>query len=117
MQGASDKLVQLMNTKVIVKNEGTEFIEEANGRLEVRDVKFKYPSKQDVLVLKGVSLETEMNTKRVVALCGSSGCGKSSIISLIERFYDPIEGAIYFNGRDIRELDMEWYHQKVGIVQ
>lgn len=56
MQGAADKLVSLMNTPVTVKNEGTAFIEDANGRLELRDVKFKYPAKQDVLVLKGVSL-------------------------------------------------------------
>lgn len=81
------------------------------------DVKFKYPHKQDVQVLKGVSLSTNMNTKRVVALCGSSGCGKSTIIQLIERFYDPCEGQILFNGRDIRDLDNEIYHQQIGIVQ
>jgi len=53
---------------------------DATGRLELIDVKFKYPNKQDVMVLKGVSLETNIKTKRVVALCGASGCGKSSII-------------------------------------
>jgi len=68
--GASDKLVAMMNTDKLVKNEGTEHIEDASGRLELRDVKFKYPAKQDVLVLKGVSLETDLKTKRVVALCG-----------------------------------------------
>ena len=40
-------------------------------------------------MLKGVSLDVDNKEKRVVALCGTSGCGKSSIISLIERFYDP----------------------------
>jgi ABC-type multidrug transport system fused ATPase/permease subunit len=44
-------------------------------------------------------------------LVGTSGCGKSSIISMIERFYDPDEGAIFFNGRDIRTLDPRWYHE------
>jgi ATP-binding cassette subfamily B protein len=115
--GSSDRLVSIMNYEVTVRTDGKEDIEDANGCLEVIDVKFKYPTKQDVLVLKGVSLATNIKTKRVVALCGSSGCGKSSIIQLIERFYDPTEGKILFNGRDIRELDTEIYHQQVGIVQ
>ena len=54
---------------------------------------------------------------RVVALCGTSGCGKSSIISLIERFYDPEEGEVLFNGRNIKELDPKWYHSQIAIVQ
>lgn len=60
-----------------------------NGVIEIKDVEFNYPSKKDVQVLKGVSIQVDNNKKRVVALVGSSGCGKSSIISLIERFYDP----------------------------
>jgi len=49
---------------------------------------------------------------QVVALVGHSGCGKSSIISLIERFYDPIEGKSLFCGEEIKDLDNTWYHQK-----
>jgi len=60
--------------------------------IELVNCKFKYPSKDDVMVLKGVSLKIDNEKNRVVALCGTSGCGKSSIISLIERFYDPLEG-------------------------
>jgi len=90
---------------------------EITGRLEIRNAKFKYPSKQDVQVLKGVSLSVDNEKNRVVALCGTSGCGKSSIISLIERFYDPEEGEVLFNGRNIKELDPAWYHTQVGIVQ
>ena len=98
-----------MNTTATVRNEGKDTIENCTGELEIKDIKFKYPTKTDVEVLKGVSLKTD-STKRVVALCGTSGCGKSSLISLIERFYDPSEGAVLFNGRDIRELEMNWYH-------
>lgn len=50
-------------------------------------------------------------------MVGKSGCGKSSIIALIERFYDPKKGSIHFSGRDIRELDPEWYKSQVSIVQ
>ena len=81
-----------------------------NGRLEFKNVKFQYPCKPGVHVLKGVSLSVDNETNRVVALCGTSGCGKSSIISLIERFYDPNEGEILFNGRNIKELDPRWLH-------
>ena len=68
-------------------------------------------------MLKGVSFEVENRKNRVVALCGTSGCGKSSIISLIERFYDPEEGEILFNGRNLKDLDPKWYHNQIAIVQ
>jgi len=68
-------------------------------------------------VLKGVDISVDNETNRVVALCGTSGCGKSSIISLIERFYDPEEGGVFFNGKDVRDLDPKWYHNQIAIVQ
>jgi len=103
---------------VHVNQKGGEKIEgEINGRIELRNVKFSYPGKADVQVLKGVSLSVDNDKNRVIALCGTSGCGKSSIISLIERFYDPSEGEVLFNGRNIKELDPKWYHTQVGIVQ
>ena len=83
----------------------------------MRDVKFRYPTKDDVQVLKGVSFKVDNEKNRVVALCGTSGCGKSSIISLIERFYDPEEGEVLFNGRNIKDLDPKWYHNNIAIVQ
>lgn len=109
--GASDKIVELMDYEPKINCCGGEKIEgEVNGRLELRDVKFRYPSRPDVQVLKGVSLSVDNEKNRVVALCGTSGCGKSSIISLIERFYDPEEGEVLFNGRNIRDLDPKWLH-------
>ena len=68
-------------------------------------------------VLKGVSLSVDIERNRVVALCGTSGCGKSSIISLIQRFYDPDEGEVLFNGVNIRNLDPKWLHRQIAIVQ
>lgn len=91
VMGASDKLMQIMNVKPKVNNTGKDTIENCDGHLELRNIKFTYPSKDDVQVLKGVSLGTD-STKRVVAICGTSGCGKSSIIAMIERFYDPVDG-------------------------
>lgn len=74
----------------------------------IKDVKFNYPTKKDVQVLKGVTIEIKKN--KVVALVGPSGCGKSSLIQMIERFYDPNEGQVEFDGVNIKTLDPKWYH-------
>ena len=107
MLGASDKIVQLMQTKSGINTTGGIKLDSqnVNGLLEIRDVKFSYPSKPDVEVLKGVSLTVNNNKNRVVALCGTSGCGKSSIVGMIERFYDPTSGEVIFNGINIKKLD------------
>jgi len=57
------------------------------GNIEMVDTKFHYPSKKDVQVLNGVNISIPQNT--VVAFVGASGCGKSSVMKLIQRFYDP----------------------------
>lgn len=109
--GATDKIVKIMETVPKVPQKGGQKIEgEIDGSIEFRNVEFMYPTKSDVKVLKGVSFTVDNKKNRVVALCGTSGCGKSSVISLLERFYDPIAGEILFNGRNIKELDPKWYH-------
>ena len=116
--GASDKIVEFMDYVPKINSFGGAKLEgDVSGRLELKDVKFRYPTKDDVQVLKGISLDVDNKVKRVVALCGTSGCGKSSIISLIERFYDPEEGEVLFNGRNIKELDPRWLHNQIAIVQ
>jgi len=117
--GSADDLVPLLNVKSSVNTQGGATIPdgEIDGTIEVKDVKFNYPSKNEVQVLKGVSIQVDQDKKRVVALCGTSGCGKSSIVAMLERFYDPIEGEVLFNGRNIKELDPRWYHKQIAIVQ
>ena len=72
-------------------------------------MQFSYPSREDVKVLKGISFTLDPDRKRVIALCGMSGSGKSTTVSLIKRFYDPAHGRVLFNGKDIRDLDLSWY--------
>jgi len=108
--GAADKLHELITEEYDIKSTGGERpTGQVNGSLEVKNVKFRYPGK-DELVLKGVSFKVDNEKNRVVALCGTSGCGKSSLISLVERFYDPEEGEVLFNGKNIKDLDPTWYH-------
>ena len=97
----AEKHVQWKGDKTIDKNE--------NGNFSLRDVKFSYPSKKDVQILKGVNIE--VRTNQIVALVGASGCGKSSIIGLLERFYDPESGGVFFNDLDLKDVENEWYHQ------
>merc|ERR1740117_1515465 len=69
-------------------------------KVELKDVKFSFPSRQDVVVLKGTSLQILKGQK--VALVGESGSGKSTVIQLLERFYDPFEGEVLVNGVRLR---------------
>lgn len=80
-------------------------------------MEFSYPQHDDIKVLNDVSIQVSNDKNRVVALVGHSGCGKSSVISLIEQFYRPTRGHIYFNGVNVKDLDPKWYHKQVAIVQ
>ena len=77
------------------------------GSIELRNICFNYPTKPDVQVAKNVNIT--INENEIVAFVGKSGCGKSSLISLIERYYDPNEGEVFFSGVNIKELDPRWY--------
>jgi len=114
--GASEKIVKMMQHVPKVNSRGGQPIDgdRCAGELEFKNVSFEYPTKAGAQVLKRVSFKVEQN--KVVALVGHSGCGKSTIISLIERFYDPLEGEILFSGVDLRKLDPRWYKRQVAIV-
>lgn len=84
------------------------------GAISVRDVTFAYPAAPDHQVCRGYSLE--ISAGQTAALCGPSGAGKSTIIALIERFYDPVTGAVLLDGVDLRELNVRWLRQQIGLV-
>jgi ATP-binding cassette subfamily B (MDR/TAP) protein 1 len=107
--GASTKIVEILEHAPSINTTGGDRPSVSNGTVQINNVQFEYPSKKEVHVLKGVSINIEKN--KVVALVGHSGCGKSSIISMIERFYDPRMGSINYDGTDIKNLEPKWYHQ------
>ncbi|VVC86623.1 unnamed protein product [Leptidea sinapis] len=84
------------------------------GNIELHNVVFNYPSRPDVPVLKGVSLTVKRGQS--VALVGHSGCGKSTIIQLISRYYDTIDGSVSIDGNDIRNLSVRWLREQIGLV-
>ncbi|KAG8776067.1 GTPase-activating protein, partial [Serendipita sp. 398] len=84
------------------------------GGLTINSVRFNYPSRPDVPVLKGVNLVVPAG--KTVALVGASGSGKSTIVALIERFYDPLDGSIELDGVDLKSLNIKWLRSHIGLV-
>ena len=84
------------------------------GAIELRSVTFAYPQRLEAPVFTDFSLSVPAG--KTVALVGQSGSGKSSVISLIERFYDPQAGAVLLDGVDIRSLNLHWLRAQVGLV-
>jgi ATP-binding cassette subfamily B protein/subfamily B ATP-binding cassette protein MsbA len=86
----------------------------ALGRISFVDVSFRYPS-SDQYVLQNINLHVEPG--ETVALVGPSGSGKTTLCNLVARFYDPTEGAILLDGRDLRDIFVDSYRQLLGIVE
>ncbi|KAL2618435.1 hypothetical protein AAZV13_08G245000 [Glycine max] len=84
------------------------------GHIQFKDVCFSYPSRPDVVIFNNFCIE--IPSGKILALVGGSGSGKSTVISLIERFYEPLSGQILLDGNNIRELDLKWLRQQIGLV-
>ena len=84
------------------------------GTIQVENVTFCYPSRPEVQVLNGLSVA--LNPGQTLALVGPSGCGKSTVVSLLERFYEPKSGCLRLDQQDIRDLNIRWLRQNIGIV-
>ncbi|KAI5406157.1 putative multidrug resistance protein [Lathyrus oleraceus] len=84
------------------------------GDIKLKDVFFSYPARPDQMILKGLTLEIEAG--KTVALVGQSGSGKSTIIGLIERFYDPFKGSIFIDNCDIKELHLKSLRSHIALV-
>eukprot|EP00898_Chlorokybus_atmophyticus_P008646 jgi/Chlat1/8783/Chrsp90S09249 len=84
------------------------------GQIELRDVTFAYPARPDVTVFNNFNLK--VHPGQTVALVGETGSGKSTAISLLERFYDPLSGVILLDGVDIKTLQPHWLRSQIGLV-
>eukprot|EP00742_Colponemidia_sp_Colp-10_P003632 GILJ01003866.1.p1 GENE.GILJ01003866.1~~GILJ01003866.1.p1 ORF type:complete len:1310 (-),score=238.99 GILJ01003866.1:288-4217(-) len=115
-RGAGFKMLQVLNRVPPIDSSSDEGQTLPNllGRIELKDVQFTYPSRTHTQVLRGLSLTIEPS--RTVALVGHSGCGKSTVIQLLERFYDPDAGVVMVDGVDLRTLNLKWWRSKVSLV-
>ncbi|XP_005095479.1 ATP-dependent translocase ABCB1 [Aplysia californica] len=84
------------------------------GRIRFKNVHFSYPARPDVTVLDGLTIEAKPG--QTVALIGSSGCGKSTCVQLLLRFYDPLRGQVFLDDHDLKDLNVNWLRRHIGIV-
>ncbi|XP_004640905.2 ATP-binding cassette sub-family B member 10, mitochondrial [Octodon degus] len=114
--GAGGRLWELLERQPQLPfNEGGTLNEQSfQGALEFRNVYFAYPARPEVSIFQDFSLSIPSGS--VTALVGSSGSGKSTVVSLLLRLYDPISGTISLDGRDIRQLNPVWLRSKIGTV-
>lgn len=89
-------------------------LQKVTGKIDLRNVDFAYPSRPKSLILRQFSLEVKPGTS--IGLVGKSGCGKSTVIGLIQRFYDVERGSVRVDGVDIREVDVHWYRKYTALV-
>ncbi|RVX01613.1 ABC transporter B family member 4 [Vitis vinifera] len=89
-------------------------LENVKGEIELRHISFKYPTRPDIQIFRDLSLT--IRSGKTVALVGESGSGKSTVIALLQRFYDPDSGHITLDGVDIQSLQLRWLRQQMGLV-
>ncbi|NXH40190.1 MDR1 protein, partial [Dicaeum eximium] len=115
-RGAAYEVYKIINKKRLIDSSSEEGYkpDKLVGEIEFRNIHFSYPSRPDIKILKGLNLKVQ--TGKTIALVGASGCGKSTTVQLLQRFYDPDQGEITLDGRDIRTLNTKWLRENIGIV-
>jgi ATP-binding cassette subfamily B protein len=113
--GATERLVELLTSEDTVQDPRlTEFTQPRQGDIRFENVTFQYPSRPEISALDGVSLHVKPG--ETIALVGPSGAGKTTIIQLIQRFYDPQSGAVLFDDVDLRDMTREDFRRDIALV-
>ncbi|KAI7745067.1 hypothetical protein M8C21_034033 [Ambrosia artemisiifolia] len=115
-RAAAFKMFETINRKPEIDSYDTKgkVLKDICGDIELKDVYFTYPARPDEEIFRGFSLCIPAGT--TAALVGQSGSGKSTVISLIERFYDPQAGEVLIDGINLKEFQVKWIRQKMGLV-
>ncbi|XP_044258218.1 ATP-dependent translocase ABCB1 [Tribolium madens] len=115
-RAAASKVYQIIDNipKINLSKGKGDKIQDLKGNIKFKNVRFVYPSREDVPILQGLDLDIQSG--QTVALVGSSGCGKSTCIQLIQRFYDPLEGEVSLDGKNLKDLDLTWLRSNIGVV-
>ncbi|XP_053307047.1 ATP-dependent translocase ABCB1-like [Spea bombifrons] len=115
-RGAAYEVFKIINQHRPIDSSSEEGykLERLVGSIEFKNIHFSYPTRPDIPILKGLNLKVEAG--KTIALVGSSGCGKSTTIQLLQRFYDPLVGEVTVDGHDIRTLNVKWLRENIGVV-
>lgn len=112
--GATQWIFAMLEREPAMPIEGGHRLPQVVGAVDLEGVRFTYPTRPDTRALDGIDLS--IRAGEVVAFVGRSGAGKSTMLNLLLRFYDPDEGRVALDGHDLRELDPSWLRQQIGVV-
>ncbi|GAB4832232.1 ABC transporter B member 15 [Ancistrocladus abbreviatus] len=113
---AGERIMEVINRVPKIDSDNLEGLklDDVNGEVEFKHVQFAYPSRPESIIFQDFSLQ--ILAGKTVALVGSSGSGKSTVISLLQRFYDPLGGEILLDGVAIDKLQLKWLRSQMGLV-
>ncbi|XP_051811969.1 antigen peptide transporter 2a [Acanthochromis polyacanthus] len=112
--GAAGKVFEYLDRKPQVSTDGEHKPDQMTGHVSFRSVNFAYPTNSNKTVLQDFTLE--LKPGQMIALVGSSGEGKSTCVSLLERFYEPQDGEILLDGIPLESYDHSFLHKKIAVV-
>lgn len=111
---AAARIFSVIDREPLIKNPPNGIkIPNMQGRIRFENVTFAYPKDRARKVFQNLTMDFDVNK---TGLVGESGCGKSTTLQLIMRFYDPDEGRVLLDGHDLRTLDLNWLRQQIGYV-
>ncbi|KAJ2847754.1 hypothetical protein GGI22_005891, partial [Coemansia erecta] len=113
-KGAIARVLEIANLVPAIPPSGGVQLPTMRGHIRFMDVDFAYPSRPDARVLEHFNLDIPHG--QVVALCGASGSGKSTVAALLERFYDPTSGEIWLDACPLKRLDPAWHRAQIGFI-
>lgn len=114
-EASSTRILEVLNTNPdIIDKESTKQIEHIDGKIEFKNVSFKYDSSNKEYILKDINLT--INSGETVAIIGSTGSAKTSLVQLIPRLYDVTDGEVLVDGVDVRDYEIKDLREKIGMV-
>ncbi|KAL1919072.1 uncharacterized protein VTP21DRAFT_2453 [Calcarisporiella thermophila] len=116
-RGASNTVINLLERKSLIdalSPLGHKFTEKSKGHVRLQNVTFRYPTRPNITVLDRLSIEVQPG--QYAALVGESGCGKSTVISLLERFYDVQSGSVELDGHNVKDLNLVSLRSQISLV-
>ncbi|KAM0942675.1 putative ABC-type xenobiotic transporter [Dioscorea sansibarensis] len=113
---AGQRIMEVMDRvpKIDIDTTEGEILRSVDGEVEFKGADFAYPSRPETLILNEFSLKVPAGM--TVALVGCSGSGKSTVIALLERFYDPLHGEVLLDGVNVKKLKLKWLRSQMGLV-
>ncbi|XP_035228451.1 ATP-dependent translocase ABCB1-like isoform X1 [Stegodyphus dumicola] len=115
-RGAAAKVFNIIDREPLIDSSSEDGLkpQSVSGNIKLKEVHFNYPARSSVQVLKGLSLDVAPG--ETVALVGPSGCGKSTVIQLVLRFYDTHTGSVELDGCNVKDLNVGWLRDHIGLV-